>query len=155
MKITAHNLAPRTKKIWLHLTAGLMWSAVGILLLAFAATWLFAVDTWIVWLFSLAGCLLALAIFFFGFSKLAAKNINRIVSIPQENVCLFAFQRWTSYLLILVMIGMGIFLRHYSTIPKPYLAILYIGIGASLIASSFLYYVQVVRSVHSYPAAMK
>ena len=155
MKLTAHNLAPRTRKIWLHLTAGFVWSAVGIMLLAFAAAWLFSLHSWTVWLFASAGCLLAMAIFSFGFSKLAAKNIERIVSLPQDSVCLFAFQRWTSYPLILVMIGMGIFLRHYSTIPKPYLAILYIGIGASLFASSILYYLQVVRSAHSLRAALK
>ncbi len=137
---------PATKKIWLHLTAGLMWSGVGIMLVTFAANWLGLVHSWMVLLLVLAGVLLAAAIYFFGFSKLASNNLRRIIKIPKERVCVFAFQKWTSYPLVLVMVAMGIYLRHFSPIPKPYLAILYIGLGVSLFASSIQYYIQVFRS---------
>lgn len=140
---------PATKKIWLHLTAGIMWSGVGIMLTAFALTWLGLVHSWTVVLFLLAGLLLAAAIYFFGFSKLASKNVERIIAIPKERVCLFAFQKWTSYPLVLVMVSMGIYLRRYSPIPKPDLAILYLGLGASLFASSLKYYAQVVRTART------
>ena len=120
-----------------------MWSGVGIMLFAFAANWLGAVRSWTVSLLILTGLLLAAGIYFFGFSKLASSNIQRILNIPKERVCLFAFQKWTSYPLVLVMIAMGIYLRIYSPIPKPYLAILYIGLGASLFVSSFHYFYQV------------
>ena len=123
-----------------------MWSGVGILLSAFAATWLGLVHSWTVVLYILAGLLLAAGIYFLGFSKLASSNIRRIIAIPKERVCLFAFQKWTSYPLVLVMISMGIYLRLYSPIPKPFLAILYFGIGGSLFASSLQYYYQVIRS---------
>ena len=137
---------PATKKIWLHLTAGIIWSGVGIMLVAFAAGWLGMVHSWVVLLLVLAGLLLASAIYFFGFSTLASVNIRRIIDIPKERVCLFAFQKWTSYPLVLVMIAMGIYLRRFSPIPKPYLAILYLGLGASLFASSLQYYSQVIRT---------
>jgi len=123
-----------------------MWSGVGIMLFAFAANWLGAVRSWTVSLLILTGLLLAAGIYFFGFSKLASSNIQRILNIPKERVCLFAFQKWTSYPLVLVMIAMGIYLRIYSPIPKPYLAILYIGLGASLFMSSFQYFHQVFRT---------
>jgi hypothetical protein len=135
-----------TKKIWLHLTAGIMWSGVGIMLVAFAAGWLSLVHSWVVLLLILAGLLLSSAIYFFGFSKLASNNIHRIIKIPKERVCLFAFQKWSSYPLVLVMIAMGIYLRHYSPIPKPDLAIIYIGLGVSLFASSLKYYSEVIRT---------
>ncbi len=137
---------PATKKIWLHLTAGIMWSGVGIMLIVFAVTWLGLVHSWMLVLLVLAGLLLAAAIYFFGFSRLASGNVQRIIKIPREKVCLFAFQKWTSYPLVLVMVAMGIYLRRYSPIPKPYLAVLYIGLGASLFASSLQYYIQVFRS---------
>lgn len=137
---------PATKKIWLHLTAGIMWSGVGIMLVAIAATWLGKVHSWIVWVLILAGLVLASMIHFFGFSKLAARNIQRIVNIPKERVCVFAFQKWTSYPLVMVMVGLGIYLRRFSPIPKPDLAIVYIGLGASLFVSSLQYYMQVFRS---------
>jgi hypothetical protein len=136
---------PATKKIWLHLTAGIMWSGVGIMLTVFAAGWYGMVHSWSVLLLILAGLLLAAAIYFFGFSKLAAKNVQRIIAIPKEKVCLFAFQKWSSYPLVLVMVAMGIYLRRFSPVPKPDLAILYLGLGASLFASSIQYYTQVLR----------
>mgnify|MGYP006871812252 CR=1 FL=1 len=126
-----------------------MWSGVGILLSAFAATWLGLVHSWTVVLYILASLLLAAGIYFFGFSKLASSNIQRIIAIPKERVCLFAFQKWTSYPLVLVMISMGIYLRVYSPIPKPILAVLYLGIGASLFVSSLQYYYQVGRTALS------
>jgi hypothetical protein len=137
---------PATKKIWLYLTAGIMWSGVGILLTVFAVTWFGLLHSWTVLLFISAGLLLAAAIYFFGFSKLASNNVRRIIAIPKDRVCLFAFQKWTSYPLVLVMVAMGIYLRRYSPIPKPDLAILYLGLGASLFASSLQYYSQVIRA---------
>jgi hypothetical protein len=140
---------PATKKIWLHLTAGIVWSGVGIMLTVFAVTWFGLVHSWTVLLLISAGLLLASAIYFFGFSKLASKNVQRIIAIPKERVCLFAFQKWTSYPLVLVMVAMGIYLRRYSPIPKPDLAILYLGLGASLFASSLQYYSQILRTAHT------
>lgn len=140
---------PATKKIWLHLTAGIMWSGVGIMLIAFAVNWLGLVHSWTVLILVLAGLLLAAGIYFFGFLKLASSNVQRILNIPKERVCLFAFQKWTSYPLVLVMIAMGIYLRRFSPIPKPYLAILYIGLGASLFVSSLQYYFQVFRATRT------
>ena len=47
-------------------------------------------------------------------------------------------QVWRSYLIVIVMIAMGIDLRH-SPLPKPYLAVLYGGIGMALVLSSVRY----------------
>jgi hypothetical protein len=148
---------PATKKVWLHLTAGLMWSGVGIMLIAFATGWFELVHSWTVVLLVLAGLLLATGIYLFGFSKMAVKNVQRISAYPKERVCIFAFQKWSSYPLVLVMVGMGIYLRHYSPIPKPDLAVLYLGLGGSLFASSFKYYSQVFcpESNHGLPTQPK
>ena len=90
--------------------------------------------------FALTGIILAFVIYRWGFSKLAAKNIARIDILARDKVCLFAFQEWKSYPLILFMIALGVTLRVYSPIPKPYLAVLYIGIGGGLFLSSLHYY---------------
>jgi uncharacterized membrane protein len=143
---TVNKWNPAVGKVWLHLTAGLMWSGVGIMLVLFAARWLGLVEnlSGIVLLIA-AGLALGAAIYAFGFSKLALKNIQRILDIAKERICLFAFQRWSSYPLVLVMIALGIYLRAYSPIPKPYLAIVYLGLGSSLFFSSIHYYRQVFR----------
>ncbi len=135
---------PGVKKIWLQLLAGLMWSGVGIMLISLASRWLGLVKAFQTILLVLAGASLA-AIYYFGFSKMAVKNVRRIDAYAQERVCLFAFQKWTSYPLVLFMVSLGIYLRVYSPIPKPLLAILYIGIGGSLFLSSIHYYSRVVH----------
>ena len=139
------KLYPAVNKIWLHLLAGVMWSGVGIMLVSLAARWLGLVLFTQEILLILAGLVLALGIYYFGFSKFALKNVNRISAYPKDRVCLFAFQKWTSYPLVLFMISLGIYLRLYSPIPKPYLAILYLGIGGGLFLSSLHYYTRVFR----------
>ena len=131
---------PVVSKGWLHLTAGLMWSAVGIVLMNLAVRWLRPLDFMVALPFALAGVLLALIFFHFSFSKIACKNVGRIEKFDRDKICLFAFQAWKSYPLIVFMIALGIILRHYTPIPKPYLAVVYTGVGGGLLLSSLRYY---------------
>ncbi len=121
-----------------------MWTAIGMMLCRLAYHWL-AADLSSVWETVFGGCGLAasVGVYYFGFSKIAEKNIDRLCLFP-EKVCFFAFQAWKSYLLILMMIGMGYLLRH-SLIQKGYLAVVYIAIGGALFLSSFHYYGALVR----------
>lgn len=134
------KLKPGVPKNWLLLTAGLMWTGVGAYLISLAVEWVFAPNVKSPWNYWLPGISLAYLIFQFGFSRLASKNSLRINNHPEEKPCLFAFQEWHSYPLVLFMIGLGITLRKYTPIPKPLLGILYIGIGGGLGLASFLYY---------------
>jgi hypothetical protein len=134
------KLNPAVEKHWLQLAAGLMWSGVGIMLVIFASRWLKVETLGLLILTLPAGLILGSAIYLIGFSKLARKNIRRIEAIEKVRVCIFAFQEWKTYPLVLFMIGLGIYLRLYSTFPKPLLAIMYLGIGTGLFASSIHYY---------------
>jgi hypothetical protein len=134
------RLNPALKKGWLYALSGVMWSGVGLFLCSLTIEWFRPVKPVNIYFSVLAGCVLAFVIFKFGFSGFALRNIKRIEMVPKEKVCLFAFQRWTSYPLVLFMISLGIFLRKYSPIPKLWLGILYIGIGGSLFFASFHYY---------------
>ncbi|MFH1635733.1 MAG: hypothetical protein ABIG63_17210, partial [Chloroflexota bacterium] len=125
------KMKPGANKKWLHLTAGLMWSGVGIFLCSLAYGWLVPVDIITALVLAFSGVVLAIVIYKFGFSKLAKENIHRIINLPAEKPCIIAFQKWSSYPLVAVMIAMGITLRH-SPIPKHLLAVLYIGIGGGL-----------------------
>lgn len=132
------KLKPAVSKNWLLLVAGLMWSGVGIMLCCLAYYWLIPVSG--LWEALYAGCGIAgsVVIYYFGFSKIADKNIRRLC-LYQGRVCFFAFQEWKSYLIIVVMMALGITLRH-SPIQKYYLAVMYIAIGGALFLSSFHYY---------------
>jgi hypothetical protein len=123
----------------------MIWSGVGIFLCSLTVSWLRPVEFGSRFVFSLGGLILALGIANLGFSRYARVNIQRIDSYERSKVCIFAFQKWTSYPLVLVMIGLGIFLRKVAPIPKPWLAVLYIGIGGSLFLASFRYYARVWR----------
>ncbi len=129
---------PAVPKAWLLVAAGLMWMAVGVMLSRFAYLWL--IDSSLAAGLALGGLGIAsgLVIYRYGFSKLAIKNSRRIRSLA-ERACLFAFQEWKGYAIIAVMMTMGILLRG-SPIPKPYLAVLYAGIGGGLFLSSFHYF---------------
>lgn len=138
------KLKPGLPKRWLLLTAGLMWTGVGIFLISLALEWIFTPAVPRPWVYWLPGILLALAIFWFGFSRLSRKNSRRIASLEADKPCLFAFQEWHSYPLVLFMIGLGITLRKFTPIPKPLLGILYIGIGGGLGLASIYYYLEII-----------
>jgi hypothetical protein len=147
-----HTYKPGVQKVWLQLLAGVVWFAVGLMLINFAAGWLKPVILSTKILYTFAGLLLAYGVYFFGFSKLAKKNIVRINGLKGKRICLFAFQGWASYPLVVFMIFLGIFLRTHPLFPKPLLAILYLGIGGGLLSASLHYFATVWRSIRSEPA---
>jgi len=51
---------------------------------------------------------------------------------------LFSFMTWKSYIIVVIMVSMGIALRH-SFIPRRYLSVLYNGIGLALFLSGIRY----------------
>ena len=129
---------PAVDRRILIFVSGLLWSIVGIMLCKLAVSWLTpAARQDSVWR-GVTGVVLAILIYYFGFLKLVNKNTSRILA-KDGKICIFAFQPWKSYLIILIMIGMGTALRH-SPIPKPYLAIIYIGFGGAMVLSSLVYY---------------
>ena len=133
------KLKPAVNRKWLILISGIMWSGVGVFLNTLAFRWLKSFELLPLVVVILSGLLLGFAIAKFGFGMVAQKNIDRIFVYP-EQVCVFAFQEWRSYILIAVMMTMGIFMRTTGLIPKYILAPMYIGIGTALFLASFRYY---------------
>jgi hypothetical protein len=132
------RLNPRVDKKILILIAGIMWCGVGVMLISFAVTWLSRYQGNRVLIYYSAGFIAAMPIHHFGFLKLADKNISRLMPL-KEKKCLFSFITWKSYLIIVIMMTMGITMRH-SSIPKQYLSILYNGIGLGLFLSGIRYF---------------
>lgn len=117
------------------------------MLVRLGVRWLVPFDLVYASVLALAGIVLAMAIYRIGFSRFADNNIIRIGDIPGDKACIFAFQSWTSYPLVVFMISLGVFLRRFSPIPKPFLAVVYIGIGGSLFLASFHYHLKSVRLI--------
>ena len=150
--MTLGSLKPGVSKTCLIAVAGLMWSSVGMMLCRLAYHWLAAVRwKWVVSL-ELLSIALALLAYQLCFSRIARKNIERLSAI-KEKTCIFAFQKWKSYFLIVLMISLGFTLRNLP-IPRPYLAVLYTTIGGALFLASLQYYGclwQAVAQRRSYP----
>lgn len=144
-----NKLKPGVNKNWLQLLAGVVWTVVGLYLISLALGWIFQPGITANWYYWLPGIILAGLIYFFGFSKPARKNSRRIQEFPVEKLCLFAFQEWHSYPLVLFMIGSGIGLRIYSPIPKPLLGIMYLGIGGGIGGASIHYYQQILKNLNT------
>jgi hypothetical protein len=134
MKFT--DLNPVVDKKFLVLLAGLMWCGVGIMLVSFAVIWLSRFDKKS--FYFAAGFIAALPIHHFGFLKIADKNLKRLLPL-NEKKCIFSFMTWKSYLIVLIMVSIGITLRH-SSVPKNYLSVIYIGIGLALFLSGIRYF---------------
>jgi hypothetical protein len=138
MKTLIYRLNPAVDKRFLILLAGACWCGVGVMLVSFAISWLENFEGKGKILYYLAGFLAAMPIHHFGFLKLADKNLKRLLPLSEKR-CLFSFITWKSYLIIVIMVAMGITLRH-SNIPKQYLSILYNGIGLGLFLSGIRYF---------------
>jgi hypothetical protein len=136
--ILLKKLNPAVSKYWLIALAGLMWSMVGIILCRLAYIWLVAVNWRLGLPLGLMGIISALAVHGYGFSKIALRNIHRLCLLSDKS-CIFAFQAWKSYLIIIFMIMLGMALRN-SPIPKHFLAVIYAAIGGGLFVSSFHFY---------------
>ncbi len=137
MKPFKRKIKPAVNKRVLLFLAGFMWLGVGTMLLFLSFSFLNAFRASNSFLFGGIGIIVALIVHHFGFLKIVDKNLGRI--LPMEGTkCVFSFITWKSYIIIVVMVAMGVILRH-SPIPKPYLSILYIGIGLALLLSSIRY----------------
>ena len=130
---------PKVNKNILILTSGILWTGVGIMLMRIATIWFSTLPQNELVLDIIGGIILGLIILYFGFSKIATKNIERI-NLYNDKVCFWAFQKWQSYILIIFMMALGIFMRKISSVPKFILTPMYIAIGFALFSGSFKYY---------------
>ncbi len=131
------TFTPSVDKKTLILLAGLMWCGVGVMLISYAVSWLSVLMVKKQIAFYVIGFSVALPIHVYGFSKIAGKNLERLLPMIEKK-CIFSFMTWKSYIVVLFMVSLGITLRH-SSLPKQYLSIVYNGIGLALFLSGTKY----------------
>lgn len=133
--------SPAVSRKVLQLVAGAVWTIVGLALCAMAVYWLISSQgSWILPL--TIGLIAGTLVYYFGFMRLVRKNKVRIneQSRGSDKVCMFAFQSWRSYIIVVVMVALGSTLRHLP-IPRMYLVPIYLAIGMGLFLASLHYYV--------------
>ena len=131
---------PKVNKKILILTAGVMLSVVGIMLFSKAIRLRSVVSSDTFPKLVILGVILGLIKMYFVFRKIIKKNIDRINKYDKKKVCFFAFQKWQSYVLIIVMIGLGIFMSKASFIPREVLLTVDATVGTALFTVSYYYY---------------
>lgn len=131
------GLKPAVPRGWLYLLAGLLWCAVGLMLMGWAWVWSNAAGWRTAWFFDVLGALLGIGTALF-FRRMASQNHRRILAMP-EKPCLFAFQSWWSYPLVVFMMGLGLFMKA-SPLPRTWLAGMYLAIGGGLFIAGLDYF---------------
>ncbi len=87
------------------------------------------------------GAALGVIKFILAFRRIGERNIRRIRELAphKDKICVFAFQSWASYLLVIVMVGLGLLLRLFNT-PPVALALIYAMIAMGLGLGSIIYF---------------
>ncbi len=129
---------PAVDKKVLMFLAGAMWCGVGFMLLRYSVIWLTADKPGIMLIYGSLGIIASLPIYYYGFSRLAEKNLIRLMPLKEKR-CAFSFITWKSYLIVPVMISLGLFLRN-SSIEREHLSVIYTGIGLGLFLSGLHYF---------------
>ena len=129
---------PAVSKHMLVLISGILWGGAGILLSIYATGWLIDNFKITVLMLIIPAVIAVIIIYRYCFRRIVIKNIDRIGEL-KERICVFAFQAWRSYPIILIMMSLGIILRH-SPIPKIYLIVPYYAIGIALFIGGINYF---------------
>jgi len=119
--------------------AALVWTFAGIMLLFRGDAMLesFSGFSWS----KIVACIIGGLVFFrVVFSGISRKHVNRITNLVGDHHHFYDFFNRRSYLMMLGMISMGIFLRKSMIVPPSSLALAYITMGIPLLLSSFRFY---------------
>jgi len=142
-----HRFNPAIPSSRLPLLAGMIWGAVGTMLLWRSLGWFLPAEkTGLFWGTLVVGLVMAGGMIPGMFPKIVRKNLARLSERPTQ-ACLFSVFAWRSWLLVSVMSIGGVVLRH-SEIPRLYLAGPYLGMGLCLLSGSLMYFRHTVAKGH-------
>jgi hypothetical protein len=119
--------------------AAIIWTFAGVMLLVRGSLMLEA-STGFSWL-RIFGCIISGLIFFrLVFARISRNHVLRIINLTGDRHLFYQFFNRRSYLMMIGMISMGIFLRTSLIVPLSSLSLAYITMGIPLLFSSFRFY---------------
>jgi hypothetical protein len=119
--------------------AALVWTFAGGMLLTRGSLML-ETSSGFSW-FKIIACIgLGLVFFMLVFSNISQKHVNRIKNLHGVQHRFYEFFNSRSYVIMLGMISLGIFLRKTSIVSLAYLSLTYITMGIPLLLSSIRFY---------------
>lgn len=138
------SFIPRVPKKYLLLFASIMWMTGGVMLLT-RGTIRLVKEGHFPGLEIVIGPILGLLFYYFMFSKISKKHINRIFAIKINNPYIFSFFDLRGYIMMTIMISMGIILRVSDLINRDVLFSFYLVMGTPLFISALRFYVYWLR----------
>jgi hypothetical protein len=112
--------------------ASVLWTCVGLGLGTAGVVWCLATGE--PWMLVALGVAIGLAKAWFIIRPVALRNAARIIE-RGDGKCLGGFLSWKSWAFVGAMMGVGFVLRH-SPLPRSVLGVLYVAIGAALLAGA-------------------
>lgn len=133
----------RVNKQVLLLTAGCVWIVAGINILRIGiVTWGSDVHDW---LFKVGEAIIVFLLFFhFIFRKLFYKHTERISRKGDKN-CPFSFFDAKGWVIMIIMITLGVSIRHFHLLPNSFISVFYTGLATALIITGILFFIQGVK----------
>jgi len=130
---------PGIPKRYLLLVAAFVWTIAGCFLLIKGSVYVarFCDDRAIRFPVAIVVGFLFFAILFI---RISSRHIHRIRSMKIMNPCFFSFFNFKSYLLMILMIGMGITLRALNIVSPSILYTFYVSMGIPLLISAVRFY---------------
>ncbi len=132
-------LKPVTSRRNLLFIAALVWTFAGVMLITKGIV-MMGIQTDFLLVRTMASLIGGAVFYTILFSKISNKHIARIIFLKNDRPCIFSFFNFRSYLMMLLMISMGVFLRKSGFVSPFYLSILYVTMGIPLFASAFRFY---------------
>ncbi|HSH69891.1 MAG TPA: hypothetical protein VK997_08230 [Deferrisomatales bacterium] len=134
------RLKPAARARTQVLLAALLWTCVGVGLLAAGTLWMSrSHPPWLVFLLALAAAI-GLAKGHLLLSRTARKAAARIAR-RGDGTCLGGFLSWQSWLFVLCMMGTGAVLRR-SALPRTALGVVYVAVGIALLWGSRVFWAE-------------
>lgn len=137
-------LNPSVPKRYLLLVAALVWTTAAFVLLSKAFVFMDLHEVYLI-IYLIISVIGGLLFYYFLFSKIATKHINRLTGFMGERYCVFSFFNAKSYLLMILMISMGILLRKSNLVAVGHLSFLYLMMGIPLLLSAIRFYIAGIR----------
>ena len=134
----AQRIKPSVPKRYLLLVASGVWLFAGSFLM-FRGIRNIPVDGvtfWKILLSAGAGCVF----FWILFLRVSTRHIHRITTLDIIRPCIFSFFDWKSYLLMVLMIGMGIAVRNLHLINDETISYFFITMSVPLIISAVRFF---------------
>ena len=126
-----NRFIPRVPKRQLLFIAAFMWTLAGAMLF-FRGFSMLMLTTHFIALKLLLSIIGGILFYVLLFSKISLKHTHRILKMTTERPYFFAFFNSKSYLMMVFMISMGIFLRTSGLVPLKYLSVLYLTMALPL-----------------------